>query len=73
MNVIVFGWVELDLIKLFMESFGWLMSIEEKVLVKRFGRLDEIVGVVVFLVSVVVSFMYGEIVVVDGGLMVKVV
>ena len=65
-NAIVPGVFKTDLNQQLLES-GRGQELLVRTPMRRFGRLDELVGATVFLASDAASFVTGQLVVVDGG------
>lgn len=68
-NVIVFGYIVIDNIVVLWVNFDWNIVILGRILVGCWGMLEDFKGVVVFLVLVVLDYMSGLIMLVDGGWM----
>lgn len=68
-NALVPGWIETDLTEFARENEGMERSLIDRVPMKRWGTADEIASAALFLASDASSFMTGQSLVVDGGLL----
>jgi gluconate 5-dehydrogenase len=66
-NAIGPGYFRTAMTEGFYRTQGWQEAMLGKIPMKRFGRLEDLVGVAVFLASDASSYVTGEIVYVDGG------
>jgi len=65
-NCIAPGWFPTKMTKWTLENLG--ENIMDKLLIKRFGVSEDIVGVTIFLASRASAYMTGQVICVDGGL-----
>lgn len=65
-NVVVFGFIDIDMIKVLSDE--QCEVIFKDILVNCLGQLEEVVVMVVFLVSDGVVYIFGEIIYVNGGM-----
>lgn len=68
-NALVPGWIETDLTDFARENEGVERSLIDRVPMKRWGTSDEIASAALFLASDASSFMTGQSLVIDGGLL----
>lgn len=66
-NAIGPGYFRTAMTEGFYRSEGWQEAMLSKIPMRRFGRLEDLVGVTVFLASDASAYVTGEIVFVDGG------
>jgi len=66
-NAIGPGYFRTAMTEGFYQTDGWQEAMLGKIPMRRFGRLEDLVGVTVFLASDASSYVTGEIVYVDGG------
>lgn len=67
-NAILPGYIDTDMIQKIPKTA--LDKYKEKILCKRFGKPEEVANVVLFLASEEASYIYGQSIVVDGGVLV---
>jgi len=68
-NAIGPGYFRTDLTEGFFQAPGWEGAMIDKIPMRRFGQLDDLVGAVVFLSSPASSYVTGQLLYVDGGFM----
>lgn len=66
-NAIGPGYFRTDLTEAFYQDEAWQEAMLNKIPMQRFGKLDDLVGVAVFLASDASAYLTGQIVYVDGG------
>ena len=65
-NVVAPGFIETDMTQALPDQIK--QKVQEMIPLKRFGRVEEIAGVVAFLASSDASYINGQVIVVDGGM-----
>jgi NAD(P)-dependent dehydrogenase (short-subunit alcohol dehydrogenase family) len=68
-NAIGPGYFRTELTEVFYEDEAWRAAMQAKIPMGRFGRLDDLVGVSVFLASDAAAYITGQLIYVDGGFM----
>lgn len=68
-NVIVFGYVVIDMNEVFINNFERVNVILLRILVGRWGKLEDFKVFMIFFVGVGSLYVLGEILIVDGGWM----
>ncbi len=66
-NAIGPGYFRTDLTEVFYENTDWQAQMIEKIPMKRFGQLDDLVGITVLLAGGASSYITGQIFYIDGG------
>ena len=66
-NAIAPGYFRTDLTEIFYKNPNWQKSMLNKIPMKRFGNMEDLDGVVIFLASNASSYITGQIFYVDGG------
>ena len=66
-NAIAPGYFHTDMTDVFYEDAGWVDAMTRKVPLGRLGRLEDLVGTVLFLSSGASAYLTGQCIVVDGG------
>lgn len=66
-NAIGPGYFRTDLTSVFYEDEEWATSMQQKIPLGRFGEMDDLTGVVLFLASQASRYITGQIVYADGG------
>ena len=66
-NAIAPGYFRTDLTEIFYKNPNWQKSMLNKIPMKRFGNMEDLDGVIIFLASNASSYITGQIFYVDGG------
>ena len=66
-NAIAPGYFRTNLTEIFYKDLNWQKSMLNKIPMKRFGNMEDLDGVVIFLASNASSYITGQIFYVDGG------
>ena len=66
-NAIAPGYFRTDLTEIFYKDPNWQKSMLNKIPMKRFGNMEDLDGVIIFLASNASSYITGQIFYVDGG------
>ena len=66
-NAIAPGYFRTDLTEIFYKDPNWQKSMLNKIPMKRFGNMEDLDGVIIFLASDASSYITGQIFYVDGG------
>jgi len=61
------GYFKTDLTAVFYENEAWCASMREKIPLGRFGEMDDLTGVVLFLASNAARYITGQVIYADGG------
>jgi NAD(P)-dependent dehydrogenase (short-subunit alcohol dehydrogenase family) len=61
------GYFRTDLTEVFYQDPGWQEAMLARIPMRRFGRLDDLIGAAVFLCSDAAAYVTGQILFVDGG------
>lgn len=65
-NVVAPGFIETDMTQVLPDQIK--QKVQEMIPLKRFGKVEEIAGVVAFLASPDASYINGQVIIVDGGM-----
>jgi len=68
-NGIAPGYFRTAMTEVFFEDTGWERSMLERIPMRRFGQLDDLVGIAIFLSSPASAYLTGQCLYVDGGFM----
>ena len=66
-NAIAPGYFRTDLTEVFYKDQNWQKSMLNKIPMKRFGKMEDLDGIIIFLASNASSYITGQIFYVDGG------
>ncbi|MGH6943406.1 MAG: SDR family oxidoreductase, partial [Geminicoccaceae bacterium] len=66
-NAIGPGYFRTDLTEVFYRDVAWQAAMLAKIPMRRFGRLEDLLGAAVFLCSDAAAYVTGQILFVDGG------
>ncbi len=68
-NAIGPGYFRTDLTEVFYQDDAWAAAMQAKIPAGRFGRMDDLIGAVVFLCSDASAYVTGQLLYIDGGFM----
>ncbi|WP_316860932.1 glucose 1-dehydrogenase [uncultured Cohaesibacter sp.] len=66
-NAIAPGYFRTEMTEVFYQNEDWVTSMQEKIPLGRFGQLEDLVGVALFLASDASKYITGQIIGIDGG------